>query len=812
MRGTESFIERSAFHKKTYMNRQITSEVLRDRIAAYVRADAGKSADRGTLWDYWTALSHAMVELMADDWEETRDVYDTVRQTHYFSAEFLVGRSMLNNLVNLGIYEEAKEAVAAYGINLTDLLEQENDPGLGNGGLGRLAACFLDSCATMNLPVTGYGILYRYGLFKQQITNGFQKEIPDSWMESGYPFVVRREEERVKVHYNDIDVWAVPYDMPVTGYGTRNVNRLRLWKPEPAQEFDFNLFNSQRFDDAVMERNRVNDIWRVLYPNDTSYDGKVLRVRQQYFFVSASLNDIVRRYKAIHGEDLSQFAEYNSVQINDTHPAIGIPELMRILVDENGVEWTKAWKIVHDTYAYTNHTVMQEALEKWDIGIFQYLFPRIYQIIDGINLQFRNEAAALKINQDMIDRMSPLGDGKVRMAFLAIYGSRSVNGVAALHTEILKKDTLKDWYRIWPEKFSNKTNGVTPRRWLRTCNPELSGLITGLLGSEAWVTDLERLSDLSKYAKDDAVMERFLEIKKNSKQRLADYIYTKEGITIDPDSVFDIQIKRLHEYKRQLLNIFYALNLYDRIKADPSLDLPPVTILFGAKAAPGYFRAKAIIKLINEAARLINNDKDIKGRIKVVFVENYNVSNGERMFPAADISEQISTAGLEASGTGNMKFMMNGAVTLGTCDGANVEIGESVGDENIYIFGCRVEDMDATRGFYNPRWQYENIPGLKKVIDRLVDGSLDDAGTGMFRDLYNALLQGSNWQPGDVFFVLGDFADYRTTRDRVYTDYTDRLNWARKCWINICNSGRFSSDRTIQDYCDDIWKIRPVKI
>ncbi len=794
------------------MSRQITSEVLREKIASYVRADAGKSADRGTLWDYWTALSHTMVELMADDWEETRDVYDTVRQTHYFSAEFLVGRSMLNNLVNLGIYEEAREAIAAYGINLTDLLEQENDPGLGNGGLGRLAACFLDSCATMNLPVTGYGILYRYGLFKQQITNGFQKEIPDSWMESGYPFVVRREEERVKVHYNDIDVWAVPYDMPITGYGTRNVNRLRLWKPEPAQEFDFNLFNSQRFDDAVMERNRVNDIWRVLYPNDTSYDGKVLRVRQQYFFVSASLNDIVRRYKVIHGDDLSQFAGFNSVQINDTHPAIGIPELMRILVDENGVEWTKAWKIVRDTYAYTNHTVMQEALEKWDIGIFQYLFPRIYQIIDGINLQFRNEAAALKINQDMIDRMSPLGDGKVRMAFLAIYGSRSVNGVAALHTEILKKDTLKDWYRIWPEKFSNKTNGVTPRRWLRTCNPELSGLITELLGSEAWVTDLERLSDLSKYVRDDAVMERFLTIKKNSKQRLADYIYTKEGIVIDPDSVFDIQIKRLHEYKRQLLNIFYALNLYDRIKADPSVDLPPVTIMFGAKAAPGYFRAKAIIKLINEAARLINNDKDIKGRIKVVFVENYNVSNGERMFPAADISEQISTAGLEASGTGNMKFMMNGAVTLGTCDGANVEIGESVGDENIYIFGCRVEDMDATRGFYNPRWQYENVPGLKKVIDRLIDGSLNDEGTGMFRDLYNALLQGSNWQPGDVFFVLGDFADYRTTRDRVYTDYTDRLNWARKCWINICNSGRFSSDRTIQDYCDDIWKIKPVKI
>lgn len=781
-------------------------------MASYIRADAGKAADRGTLWDYWSALSHTIVELIADNWEETRDVYAAVRQEHYFSAEFLVGRSMLNNLVNLGIYEQANEAAASFGINLTDLLEQEKDPGLGNGGLGRLAACFLDSCATMNLPVTGYGILYRYGLFRQSITNGFQKEIPDSWMESGYPFVVRREEERVKVHYNDFDVWAVPYDMPITGYATSNVNRLRLWKPEPAQEFDFNLFNSQRFDDAVTERNRVNDIWRVLYPNDTSYDGKVLRVRQQYFFVSASLQDIVSRYKAVHGEDMSDFAKYNSVQLNDTHPVISIPELMRILVDENGVEWTAAWEIVRATYAYTNHTVMAEALEKWDIGIFQYLFPRIYQIIDGINMQFRNEMFALKFEPDYVDLLSPLGDGKVRMAWLAIYGSRSVNGVAALHTEILKKDTLKEWYKLMPEKFSNKTNGVTPRRWLRTCNPELSGLITELLGNEDWVTDLEQLSGLAGYTSDDAVMNRFLDIKKASKQRLADYIYEKEGILLNADSVFDVQIKRLHEYKRQLLNALYVLNLYDRIKADPTLDFPPITVLFGAKAAPGYFRAKAIIKFINEIARLVNGDKEIKGRIKVVFVENYNVSNGERMFPAADISEQISTAGLEASGTGNMKFMMNGAVTLGTCDGANVEIAEAVSDENIYIFGCHVEDLDSARKFYNPLWQYENIPGLKKAMDRLIDGSLDDAGTGMFKDLFNALVYGSNWQPADTFFVLGDFVDYCTTRDRIYTDYKDRLAWARKCWINICNSGRFSSDRTIQDYADGIWKIKPVKI
>lgn len=801
-----------ALMKQVNMNKEITADIIREKMAIYIRSNAGKSADRGTLWDYWNALSHTIVELIADGWEATRDQYDTVRQAHYFSAEFLVGRSMLNNLVNLGIYDQTKEAAASFGINLTDLLEQENDPGLGNGGLGRLAACFLDSCATMNLPVTGYGILYRYGLFRQEVIDGFQKEKPDSWLERGYPFIVARGEERVKVHYNDFDVWAVPYDMPITGFNTRNVNRLRLWKPDPAQEFDFNLFNSQRFDDAVMERNRVEDIWRVLYPNDTSYDGKVLRVRQQYFFVSASLQDIVRRYKAAHGSDLSDFARYNTIQINDTHPSIGIPELMRILVDENGVEWTAAWKIVKETYAYTNHTVMAEALEKWDIGIFQYLFPRIYQIIDGINLQFRNEMAERKYNLDMINRLAPLGDGKVRMAWLAIYGSRSVNGVAELHTEILKKDTLKEWYQIWPEKFSNKTNGVTPRRWLRACNPELSALVTELLGNEEWVTNLDRLAELAGYASDDKIMERFLTIKKNSKKNLADFVYKQQGIVLDPDSIFDMQIKRLHEYKRQLLNILYVLNLYDRIKADPSLDFPPVTVFFGAKAAPGYFRAKGIIKFINEAARIINGDEAIGGRLKVVFVENYNVSNGERMFPAADISEQISTAGLEASGTGNMKFMMNGAVTLGTCDGANVEIAQAVSDENIYIFGCRVEDMTSTRSYYNPRWQYENIPGLKKAVDRLVDGSMNDGGTGMFQDLYNSLLTGSNWQPSDIYFVLGDFEDYCATRDRLFMDYKERIEWARKCWINICYSGRFSSDRTIRDYADDIWKVEPLKI
>ena len=790
----------------------ITAQELHDMVAFQVKSCSGKSADKGTARDYWLALSRSIVEIMADDWEKTREKYAKVRQAHYLSAEFLVGRSMLNNLVNLGIYEQAVEAMKGFGINLTDLLEEETDAALGNGGLGRLAACFLDSCATLDLPVTGYGILYRYGLFRQTFENGFQREHPDSWMENGYPFVIPRYEDKIRVHFNDFDVWAIPCDMPITGYATHNVNRLRLWKCEPAQEFDFNLFNSQRFDDAVIERNRVNDIFRVLYPNDTSYDGKVLRVRQQYFFVSASLQDIVRNYKAVYGNDFSKFAELNSIQLNDTHPVIGIPELMRILVDENGVKWEDAWEIVRHTFAYTNHTIMAEALEKWDCNIFRFLFPRIFEIVEGINNQQRAQFFEMGMYSELVDRLSILSDGKVQMAWMAIYGSYSVNGVAALHTEILKRDTLKEWYEIYPEKFSNKTNGVTPRRWLRVCDQGLAALITDLLGNEDWVTDLDQLKKLEKYANDKKVMERFLKVKRDNKVALCNYLAKTKGIKVNPDSIFDVQIKRLHEYKRQLLNAIYALNLYDRIKENPKLDMPPVTVFFGAKAAPGYFRAKAIIKFINEIAKMIDNDPDMDGRLKVVFIENYNVSNGEKLFPAADISEQISTAGLEASGTGNMKFMMNGAVTLGTWDGANVEIAQSVGDDNVYIFGCRVEDMEATRAYYNPKWQYENIPGLKKVLDRLVDGTFSDEGTGMFQDLFNGLIYGSNWQPGDTYYVLGDFDDYRKTRDQAYKDYANRMAWAKKCWINICNSGKFSSDRTISEYAKGIWKIKAAKI
>ena len=790
----------------------ITAKQLEAMMQAHVKAETGMSLEMATPSDYWTALAKSIVEIISDNWIATRQKYNQGRQAHYFSAEFLEGRSMLNNLVNLGIYDQAKQALASFGLNLTDILEEETDPALGNGGLGRLAACFLDSCATQNYPVTGYGILYRYGLFRQAIENGFQHEYPDSWMEHGYPFIVARYDRKVKVHYQDIDVWAIPCDLPITGYGTKNVNLLRLWKAEPAQEFDFNLFNSQRFDDAVIERNRVQDIWRVLYPNDTSYDGKVLRVRQQYFFVSASLQDIIYRYKKYHGDDLHDFAKYNTIQLNDTHPVVAIPELMRLLVDENGIDWVDAWEIVKETFAYTNHTIMAEALEKWDISIFRFLFPRIYEIIEGINNQFRAQMYEAGLYSELIDKLSPLGDGKIHMAWLAIYGSHSVNGVAALHTEILKNDTLKDWYNIYPEKFSNKTNGVTPRRWLRSCDPELAALITELLGNDKWVTDLDRLKKIEKYKDDDEVMKRFIAIKRNNKVALSDYLEKTKGIKLNPDSCFDVQIKRLHEYKRQLLNALYALNLYDRIKENPKLELPPITILFAAKAAPGYFRAKAIIKFINEIAKLIDSDPAMEGRLKVVFVENYNVSVGEKMFPAADVSEQISTAGLEASGTGNMKFMMNGAVTLGTLDGANVEIAECVGDDNVYIFGCRAQDMANTKAYYNPKWQYENIPGLKKCLDRLVDGSFNDEGSGMFNDLFNGLIYGSNWQPGDPYYVLGDFDDYRKTRDRMYMDYKDELKWARMCWVNICNSGKFSSDRTIREYAEEIWKIEAKKI
>ncbi len=791
---------------------QIDKERLMAALDAHVRSETGRRPEDVSDRAFWVALADTLVQFISESWAKTRKHYETERMQHYLSAEFLMGRSMLNNLLNLGIYDTVRDCFKAYGRDLSVVLDEEYDAGLGNGGLGRLAACFLDSCATRNYPVIGYGILYRYGLFRQTFENGFQHEYPDSWMEDGYPFLVKRDDLQVRVHYNDMDIIAMPFDLPIIGEGTENVNTLRLWRADPAQEFDFNLFNSQRFDDAVAQRNQTEDIWRVLYPNDSSYEGKVLRVRQQYFFVSATLQSVIRKYREVHGDDMTQFAKYNVFQLNDTHPVIAIPELMRLLLDEHHLSWEQAWQITCQVFAYTNHTILAEALERWDIGIFQFLFPRILEIIQEIDRRFRIEMTARGLRQDRIDYMAPVGNGQVRMAWLACYAAFSINGVAALHTDILKRETLHDWYEIWPERFNNKTNGVTPRRWLRNCNPELAQLLTEVSGSDAWVCHLERLDTCVKFGDDPQILERLLAIKQKNKQRLADWIFTELGIEIRTDAISDVQIKRLHEYKRQILNAFYILDLYYRMKADTERKLPARVCIFGAKAAPGYMRAKAVIKFINEIANLINRDPEVANRLKVIFIPNYNVSNAERIIPAADISEQISTAGKEASGTGNMKLMMNGALTLGTFDGANVEIVEAVGNDNAYIFGVREEDLPATRAYYNPNWQYQNIPGLKRVLDSLVDGTLDDQGSGMFADLYNSLLQGSNWEPADVYYVLGDFDDYRKTRDRMAEDYQDRQAWAKRCWINICRSGRFSSDRTIDDYVKDIWRLKSLPI
>ncbi|MDU0968303.1 MAG: glycogen/starch/alpha-glucan phosphorylase [Actinomycetaceae bacterium] len=786
------------------------TQTFTDVAAAHIRATSGRSIAASTPMEVWQGLSSSVVDRIADRWYDTTEAYRKGRRQHYFSAEFLMGRALLNNLLNLGLVDEAQEALDAFGLKLGDVLEQEPDAALGNGGLGRLAACFLDSCATQDLPVVGYGILYRYGLFKQLVEDGYQKETPDAWMEEGYPFVIRHEEDQRIVTYSDLKVRAIPYDMPITGYGTQNVGTLRLWKAEPMEEFDYDAFNSQRFTDAIVDRERTMDISRVLYPNDSTFEGKALRVRQQYFFVSASLQEMLENHIAVHG-DVASFAEYNCIQLNDTHPVLAIPELMRLLLDEHGLGWTDAWDIVTRTFAYTNHTVLAEALEQWEVPIFDRLFPRVMEIVWEIDRRFRAELSEMGVDGGRIDYMAPVSGNKVHMAWIACYAAFSINGVAALHTEIIKRETLKEWHDLWPERFNNKTNGVTPRRWLNQCNPRLAELLTSVTGSDEWVRDLDVLESVTDKA-DSAVLAQLNDIKHANKVEFAEWVKEREGIDIDPDAIFDVQIKRLHEYKRQLLNVMYILDLYFRLKDDPTLDTPNRVFIFGAKAAPGYLRAKAIIKLINEIARLVNNDPDIDGRIKVVFVHNYNVSPAEKIIPAADVSEQISMAGKEASGTSNMKFMMNGALTLGTLDGANVEILDAVGEQNAYIFGATEDELPQLRMTYDPRQVMEEVPGLKRVMDAFVDGTLDDGGTGIFHDLQWSLLDSNGYEPADVYYLLGDFAAYREARDRMAADYQDREEWARKCWVNITQSGRFSSDRTIRDYANDVWKIEPTAI
>ncbi|PID97949.1 MAG: glycogen phosphorylase [Actinobacteria bacterium] len=783
---------------------------LTEKFSSQVRAASGRPVEASTPMEIWQGLSATVVDHIADNWDITERTYAQGRMEHYFSAEFLMGRALLNNLSNLNLVDEARRVLAAHGQDLSLILEEEPDAALGNGGLGRLAACFLDSCATLDLPVNGYGILYRYGLFKQLFSDGFQTEHPDPWMEEGYPFFIRREEAQRIVSYADLKVRAIPYDMPITGYGTRNVNTLRLWKAEPIEEFDYDAFNSQRFTDAIIDRERTMDISRVLYPNDTTFEGKVLRVRQQYFFCSASLQEIVDNYITQHGRDLSNFATYNAIQLNDTHPVLAIPELMRILLDEHNMKWEDAWAIITQTFAYTNHTVLAEALETWDMTIFDRLFPRIAEIVREIDRRFRLDMSKRGIDSKRIEYMAPLKGNVVRMAWIACYASYSINGVAALHTEIIKRETLKEWHALWPERFNNKTNGVTPRRWLKQCNPRLADLLDEVTGSDEWVRDLSVLSSFTDSV-DESVYDRLNEIKHANKIDFAAWVKEREGIDIDPDAIFDVQIKRLHEYKRQLLNAFYILDLYFRLKDNPTIDIPPRVFIFGSKAAPGYVRAKAIIKFINAIADLINHDSEVNDRLKVVFIHNYNVSPAEHIIPAADVSEQISTAGKEASGTSNMKFMMNGALTLGTLDGANVEILDAVGEKNAYIFGAKEEELPELRRTYDPRWHYENVPGLKRVLDALVDGTFSDNGSGWFHDLRWSLLEAS-YDPADMYYVLGDFDAYRQVKDAMAADHADSRSWARKAWVNITRSGRFSSDRTISDYAREVWNIKATPI
>ena len=779
-------------------------------VALFLKGEYHRSIEDAKPEQIHYALSRTLMAQIADQWRESAAKHQNTRHAYYFSAEFLIGRAIQNNMLCMGLTGEINDMLREKGADLSTLEEIE-DCALGNGGLGRLAACFLDSAATLDLPLDGYGIRYKYGLFKQTIVGGFQQEEADDWTRLGDPWSLRREDESVTVSFRNQTIKAVPYDVPVIGYGTKNVGTLRLWQAEPLKAFDFNLFNDQAYDKAVEERNRAEDISRVLYPNDTTDEGKMLRLKQQYFFCCASLQDIIRKYKAQYGSDFSHFAELNAIQLNDTHPVISIPELIRQLIDFEGVSFDDALEICKKVFSYTNHTVLPEALEKWGKWLLEATIPRVFEIIRMIDGKQAAELNAKGVPGDKAYSMRILQHDTVHMAYLAIFASRYVNGVAQLHTEILKTDVLKDWYDLYPDRFQNKTNGITQRRWLALCNPELGALITELLGSKDWVTDLSQLKQLEKFADDKAVLKRFLDIKQVKREHLAKYIKRQERVLIDPDSIYDVQIKRLHEYKRQFLNILAILELYYEIAEGSLTDFTPTTFIFGAKAAPGYRRAKGIIKLINEVARLIDNDDRVRGRLKVIFVSNYNVSYAEKIVAAANVSEQISTAGLEASGTGNMKLMLNGAVTLGTFDGANVEIVEEAGRENNYIFGATVEEIaKAAQQGYNPKGIYDSDHRVRRVLDALVNGTLNDGGTGIFRELYDSILYGASWHKPDQYYLLLDFAGYLEAKKQLNRDYRDSMKFARKCWLNICNAGKFSSDRTIAEYAKDIWHIEKV--
>ena len=802
-------------------------ESFKKEVITNVKTLYRKTIDEATTQQVFQAVAYAVKDDIIDRWIATHKEYEkkNAKTVYYLSMEFLMGRALGNNLINLTYYDEIKEAMSELGFDLNAIEDQEPDAALGNGGLGRLAACFLDSLATLGYPAYGCGIRYRYGMFKQSIEDGYQVEKPDDWLADGNPFEIRRAEYAVEVKFGGYvrvenqngknvfvqegyqSIRAVPYDLPVIGYGNNVVNTLRIWDAEAIQNFNLDSFDKGEYQKAVEQQNLARTIVEVLYPNDNHYAGKELRLKQQYFFISASVQRAILKYKE-NNDDIKKFHEKVTFQLNDTHPTVAVAELMRILMDEEGLSWEDAWEVTTKTCAYTNHTIMAEALEKWPIELFSRLLPRIYQIVEEINRRFVLEIEQkYPGNQDKVRSMAVLYDGQVKMAHLAIAGSYSVNGVAQLHTEILKERELKDFYEMYPDKFNNKTNGITQRRFLLHGNPLLANWITDKIGDE-WITNLPHLEKLKVYVDDEKCQQEFMNIKYQNKVRLANYIKEHNGIDVDPRSIFDVQVKRLHEYKRQLLNILHVMHLYNEIKENPNLEIIPRTFIFGAKAAAGYKRAKLTIKLINAVADVINNDESINGKIKVVFIENYRVSNAEIIFAAADVSEQISTASREASGTGNMKFMLNGAVTLGTMDGANVEIVEEVGEENAFIFGMRADEVMRyeREGGYNPWDIYNNNQAVRKVLTQLINGYYSPQDPDMFRDLYDALTK------EDVYFTLKDFDSYAEAHKRINTAYADEKAWAKMAMLNTACAGKFSSDRTIEEYVDDIWKLEKVAV
>lgn len=816
-------------------NPRFEKDVFKRDVRNNVKTLFRKEVEEATPQQLFQAVSYAVKEAIIDDWLATQKQYekDDPKTVYYMSMEFLLGRALGNNLINMTAYKEVKEALEEMGIDLNVIEDQEPDPALGNGGLGRLAACFLDSLATLGYASYGCGIRYRYGMFKQKIRDGYQVEAPDNWLKDGNPFELRRPEyakevrfggnirveydETGKTHFvqeNYESVMAIPYDYPIVGYGNHIVNTLRIWDAEAIVDFQLDSFDRGDYHKAVEQENLAKNIVEVLYPNDNHYAGKELRLKQQYFFVSASIQAAITKFKKKHG-DISKLPEKVTFQMNDTHPTVAVAELMRILLDEENLGWNEAWDITTKCCAYTNHTIMAEALEKWPIDLFSRLLPRIYQIIQEIDRRFIAQVRAkYPGNEEKVKKMAILMDGQVKMAHLAIVAGYSVNGVAKLHTEILKNQELKDFYQMMPEKFNNKTNGITQRRFLMHANPLLADWVTEKLGTKEWITDLSKMSGLKEWLDDEEALKEFMTIKFKNKERLAAYIKEHNGVEVDPRSIFDVQVKRLHEYKRQLLNILHVMYLYNQIKEHPEMSFYPKTYIFGAKASAGYIRAKEIIKLINSVADVINNDRSINGKLKVVFIEDYRVSNAELIFAAADISEQISTASKEASGTGNMKFMMNGAPTLGTMDGANVEIVDEVGIDNAFIFGLSADEVInyEQNGGYNPYDLYNNDPDIHRVVDQLVDGTYSNGDTEMYRDLYNSLLNNQGGSRADMYFILKDFRSYADAQARAMEAYKDKEKWAKMALKNTACCGKFSADRTIQEYVDDIWHLDHVVI